>query len=67
MTNHLKIKTKIPAEKQLSLILVPRKTQGITTRKMKCSGMWSSGTTFITFDDVRVPVENLIGEEGKGF
>lgn len=29
--------------------------------------MWSSGTTFIVFEDVKVPVENLIGKEGEGF
>ena len=29
--------------------------------------MWSSGTTFIVFEDVQVPVSNLIGKEGKGF
>ena len=29
--------------------------------------MWASGTTFIVFEDVKVPVENLIGKEGKGF
>jgi len=34
---------------------------------MKCSGVWSSGTTYITFEDVKVPVSNLIGKEGKGF
>lgn len=29
--------------------------------------MWSSGTTFITFENVKVPVEHLIGKEGDGF
>jgi len=29
--------------------------------------MWSSGTTFIIFEDVKVPVANLIGKEGDGF
>jgi len=29
--------------------------------------MYSSDTNIITFDDVRVPVTNIIGEEGKGF
>lgn len=28
---------------------------------------WSSGTTYITFEDVLVPVENLIGKENQGF
>lgn len=30
-------------------------------------GGWASGTTYITFEDVKVPVENLIGKEGEGF
>ncbi len=29
--------------------------------------MWPSGTTYITFEDVKVPVENLIGKENQGF
>lgn len=53
--------------KGLSLLLVERNMPGIETRKMKCSGVWSSGTTYITFDDVRVPKGNLLGKEGKAF
>lgn len=34
---------------------------------MKCSGVWSSGTTYITFEDVKVPIGNLLGKENKGF
>lgn len=51
----------------LSLLLVEKDMPGVTTRKMKCSGVWSSGTTYITFEDVKVPAGNLIGKEGKGF
>jgi len=51
----------------ISLLLVERGMAGLTTRKMKCSGVWSSGTTYITFDDVRVPKANLLGKENKGF
>ena len=29
--------------------------------------MWASGTTYISFDNVKVPVENLIGSENDGF
>jgi len=32
---------------------------------MKCQGAWSSGTTYINFEDVLVPVENLIGNENE--
>jgi len=51
----------------LSLLLVERGMPGLTTRKMKCSGVWSSGTTYITFEDVKVPKGNLLGKENSGF
>lgn len=51
----------------LSLLLVERTMPGVTTRQMHCQGVWSSGTTYITFEDVKVPVENRIGNEGEGF
>jgi alkylation response protein AidB-like acyl-CoA dehydrogenase len=31
-------------------------------RRMKTTGSSASGTTFIELDDVKVPVENLIGQ-----
>lgn len=34
---------------------------------MENSGVMSSGSTFIEFDDVEVPAENLIGTENEGF
>jgi alkylation response protein AidB-like acyl-CoA dehydrogenase len=34
---------------------------------MDCQGVWGSGTAYITFEDVKVPVENLLGKENKGF
>jgi alkylation response protein AidB-like acyl-CoA dehydrogenase len=45
----------------ISMLLIEKAFPGVSTRKMKCSGLWSSGTTFIVFEDVKVPVENLIG------
>ena len=38
---------------------------GVTTLQMNCMGVWASGTTYITFENVLVPVENLIGRENK--
>ncbi|KAJ8119293.1 hypothetical protein O1611_g10640 [Lasiodiplodia mahajangana] len=35
-------------------------------RRIKVVGTVSAGTTFIELDDVKVPVENLIGTEGMG-
>ncbi|KAJ3306990.1 hypothetical protein HDV03_003317 [Kappamyces sp. JEL0829] len=51
----------------ISLLLVEKTMPGVKTRHMPCSGVWASGTAYITFEDVRVPVENLIGEENQGF
>ncbi|CAI6337761.1 unnamed protein product [Periconia digitata] len=51
----------------VSLLLIEREAGGVTTRKMDCQGVWSSGTTYITFEDVKVPVENLLGKENQGF
>lgn len=34
---------------------------------MKMGGQWAAGTTWVDFEDVKVPVENLIGQEGEGF
>lgn len=51
----------------VSLLLIERGMPGVTTRQMLCSGVWASGTSYITFEDVKVPVENLIGKENKGF
>jgi alkylation response protein AidB-like acyl-CoA dehydrogenase len=51
----------------ISLLLVEKTMPGVTTRQMNCTGLWASGTTYITFEDVKVPVENLIGQENQGF
>jgi alkylation response protein AidB-like acyl-CoA dehydrogenase len=37
------------------------------SRKLEKMGMHASDTAELSFEDVRVPVENLLGEEGKGF
>ncbi|OLQ08464.1 Chorismate synthase [Symbiodinium microadriaticum] len=54
-------------QKGLSMLLMERSMPGIETRKMDCTGMWSSGTTFITFDNVKVPKTNIIGKLNGGF
>ncbi|KAK5637272.1 hypothetical protein RRF57_012984 [Xylaria bambusicola] len=51
----------------VSLLLIERDMGGVSTRCMECQGVWSSGTTYITFEDVKVPVENLLGKENQGF
>lgn len=34
---------------------------------IKTSYSSAAGTAYITFDNVKVPVENLLGEENRGF
>ena len=51
----------------LSQILVPTDTPGITIHPAeKKMGLNGSPTHMVSFDEVRVPIENLIGEEGRG-
>lgn len=52
----------------LSLLVVERGTPGFSvSRALKKTGWWASDTAELMFDDAKVPVENLIGEEGSGF
>jgi alkylation response protein AidB-like acyl-CoA dehydrogenase len=61
------VRTGGPGAAGVSLLIIPLKVQGVSTRQMFNSGVGASGSTFITFDDVRVPVENLIHKENRGF
>jgi citronellyl-CoA dehydrogenase len=52
----------------MSQILVPTDVPGFSvSRKLDKLGMRSSDTAEIVFDDVRVPLANTIGTEGRGF
>lgn len=53
--------------KGLSMILLEKNMPGFNIRKMKVQGIMASGTSYLTFDNVKVPISNLIGEEGNGF
>jgi alkylation response protein AidB-like acyl-CoA dehydrogenase len=48
----------------LSMIIVPSATPGVTQRRMKTMGYAAGDTGEIFLEDVRVPAENLVGEEG---
>lgn len=53
--------------RSLSQILVPTDTPGLKIGPAeKKMGLHGSPTHAVTYDNVRVPLENLIGEEGKG-
>ncbi|KAH8809613.1 acyl-CoA dehydrogenase [Flagelloscypha sp. PMI_526] len=53
-------------ESGFTVILVERERGGIDTRLIKTSYSTTAGTSFITFENVKVPVENTLGEEGGG-
>ncbi len=54
--------------KGISTLLVPADAQGITYGKKEDKMGWNAQPTrMITFDNVRVPVANRLGEEGQGF
>ncbi|KAF8429027.1 acyl-CoA dehydrogenase [Tirmania nivea] len=61
------VRTGKPGMGGVSVLVIERTMPGVSTRKMDCQGVWASGTTYITFEDVKVPVENLIGKENQGF
>lgn len=51
----------------VSMLLIPGNTPGLSRTKLKKMGWWASDTATLHFDNCRVPVEYLIGEEGRGF
>lgn len=52
----------------ISLLVIDKETPGFTvSRSLRKMGWHCSDTAELAFDDVRVPVENLVGEENGGF
>jgi len=56
-----------PGTSGISAIVVEKGTPGFTQTPLKKMGWLSSDTAALYFDDVRVPVENLIGGENSGW
>ena len=53
--------------KGLSLFILPNDTKGLTITKLNTIVRRSLGTTQLYLDNVRIPKDNLLGEEGKGW
>ncbi|ASW04162.1 cyclohexanecarboxyl-CoA dehydrogenase [Paraburkholderia aromaticivorans] len=51
----------------VSAVLVPMDLPGITRNRFDCHGQRAIGRGSIFFENVRVPVDHLLGDEGKGF
>lgn len=52
--------------KGISLMCIER-TEGLNTKAMKTAYGSCAGTAYVTYDDVKVPVENVLGEVNDGF
>jgi acyl-CoA dehydrogenase len=61
------VRTGGPGAGGVSALLVEGGTPGLTRTPLKKMGWWCSDTAQLHFDDVRVPVANLLGLEHRGF
>ncbi|GAA2417667.1 acyl-CoA dehydrogenase family protein [Actinomadura vinacea] len=60
--------TALTGEGEISTVIVPNGTPGFTVGKKYSKVGWSaSDTRELSFDDVRVPAGNLVGERGRGY
>ena len=49
------------------MLLLERGMEGLRTKSIKTSYSSSAGTALVIMENVKVPVENLLGEENGGF
>jgi acyl-CoA dehydrogenase len=62
------VRTGGPGAAGISMLVIEKGTAGFeVSRKLAKMGWRSSDTAELSFTDVRVPVENLVGAEGTGF
>src|ERR1700749_2447330 len=62
------VRTSPDRHKGLSLLVVEPETPGFSRgRNLEKIGLHAQDTSELSFTDMRVPVENLLGEEGRGF
>jgi short/branched chain acyl-CoA dehydrogenase len=60
--------TALTGEREISAILVPVPTPGFTAEPAYNKVGWNASDTHpLSFDDVRVPEENLLGVRGRGY
>lgn len=61
------VRTGGPGVGGVSLLLLEKDMPGLSMRRQKTQGWLISNTAFLIFDNVKVPVANLIGIENQGF
>ncbi|MDJ0360554.1 acyl-CoA dehydrogenase family protein [Rhodococcus sp. H29-C3] len=58
----------VTGRKQISSILIPTSTPGFVAEKAYDKVGWNASDTHpLSFTDVRVPYENLLGQQGRGY
>jgi len=60
-------KTTVDGQTGITLFLVDAHSPGISVRRMNLQGQWLAGTAFVSFQDVEVPVDNVVGKLNAGF
>lgn len=53
--------------KGISILLIEADSPGVSVRRMKLQGNWLAGTCVVTFDDVKVPKNHIVGKVNEGF
>lgn len=61
------IVTAVKMKKGISMLVIENQMEGVITSKLNKIGLRCSDTAEIAFNNVKVPLENLLGQEGKGF
>ncbi|WP_176593597.1 acyl-CoA dehydrogenase family protein [Sphingobium sp. EM0848] len=61
------VRTGGPGMGGISMLLIPGDSPGLTRTSLKKMGWHAGDTATLHFDDVRVPVHHLLGQENKGF
>jgi len=62
------VRTGEPGHRGVSLMVVETNSPGFSvSKRLRKMGWWASDTAEMALNDVRVPAENLLGEEGSGF
>lgn len=62
------VRTGKEGHRGISFLIIESDTPGYSvSENLRKMGWWASDTAQIFFDECKVPVENLIGEEGQGF
>jgi acyl-CoA dehydrogenase len=61
------VRTGGPGMGGISLLVIEGDTPGFTRTSLAKMGWWCSDTATLYFEDCRVPVRNLVGDENSGF